>query len=57
MTEHYSHVAGSDKLVAAGQIVRLVFAKPAEDRATTPSGGSGGGSTADKKKAAGGAAA
>lgn len=52
MTEHYSHVDGAEKLAAAGQIVRLVFAKPAEGRTTTPSGGSGGGSTADKKKAA-----
>jgi integrase len=45
MTEHYSHVGGEEKLAAAGQIVRLVFA-PAEKKSddATARGGSGGGS-------------
>jgi hypothetical protein len=42
---HYSHVGGEEKLAAAGQIVRLVFA-PAEKKSddATARGGSGGGS-------------
>jgi hypothetical protein len=50
MTEHYSHVAGTEKLASAGQIVRLVFAKPAED-GSAQSGGSGGGPSPEKQKA------
>ena len=60
MTEHYSHVGGAEKLAAAGQIVRLVFAKPAQpakDEASTESGGLGGGSSPEKQKATEGAAA
>ena len=50
----------SEKLAAAGQIVRLVFAKPAQpakDEASTESGGLGGGSSPEKQKATEGAAA
>jgi integrase len=58
MTEHYSHVGGEEKLAAAGQIVRLVFA-PAEKKSddATARGGSGGGSKGPEGEGAKGEAA
>lgn len=52
MTEHYSHVDCTEKLAAAGEIVRLVFAPVGESGGSAPpSGGSGGGSEGPRVRA------